>query len=547
MQALRDLRISSKFIYAFGSVCLLCALLGASSLIGFFEVRNAVHDIVDNSMPSMQVLGDIRYSVSTIRRTDSLLLLCNSDGCIKRLTPKRLACIAAYNASMEKYAPLVSYPGEQELFQSIRQNAAAYLMLSDQARVLATSGKVDDASRVLLYGDAVKLYNAAVDAVEADVALNNKMGAEEGARTILLIQRLLMASAILLGITLFLCAAIGKILTCLIVPPLLSAVEALRKLADKDLTAHVEITGQDEIGQLSAAVNTSVDSMRNVLRGLRQGADSLSGAAEEARMRSDRTNGNTQAQTGKTNLIATASQEMSATVAEISHNAELAATVSHESAETASAGGVAIGTAADTMERIATSTNAAAEMMDSLAQRSVEIGKVVDVIQEISEQTNLLALNAAIEAARAGEHGRGFAVVAGEVRRLAERTKDATGEIGATIRNIQQETHQTSAVMSQSRAAVETGINELAHARQSLETIIASSKEVECQIQLIATAATEQAAASGEISESTSQIAHLAADNAHATEETAEACKGLSRLANELDGTIRQFHFDGAE
>jgi methyl-accepting chemotaxis protein len=129
--------------------------------------------------------------------------------------------------------------------------------------------------------------------------------------------------------------------------------------------------------------------------------------------------------------------------------------------------------------------------MTSLAHRSEEIGKVVSVIQEISEQTNLLALNAAIEAARAGEHGRGFAVVAGEVRRLAERTKGATEEIAGTIRSIQDETRETLQVMQESRTAVETGMEETAHARKSLEAIIESSKQVEHQIQMIATAATE--------------------------------------------------------
>jgi methyl-accepting chemotaxis protein len=185
--------------------------------------------------------------------------------------------------------------------------------------------------------------------------------------------------------------------------------------------------------------------------------------------------------------------------------------------------------------------------MTSLAHRSEEIGKVVNVIQEISEQTNLLALNAAIEAARAGEHGRGFAVVAGEVRRLAERTKGATEEIAGTIRSIQEETRETLQVMEDSRNAVETGMEETARARKSLEEIIQSSRQVEHQIHLIATEATEQTSASSEISESAGHISQLATENAQGAEEAVEALKNLASLAGDLDGMIRQFHLEETE
>jgi methyl-accepting chemotaxis protein len=196
------------------------------------------------------------------------------------------------------------------------------------------------------------------------------------------------------------------------------------------------------------------------------------------------------------------------------------------------------------MERISAATTSVSQKMSSLAARSEEIGKVVNVIQEISQQTNLLALNAAIEAARAGEHGRGFAVVAGEVRRLAERTKIATEEIAATIRNIQEQTRETLDLMEQSRSAVETGLDETSRARKSLEAIIDSSKQVEHQIQLIATAATEQTSASGEISESATQISQLAIENSLGAEETVLALKNLAGLAGELDGMIRQFRLE---
>jgi methyl-accepting chemotaxis protein len=318
----------------------------------------------------------------------------------------------------------------------------------------------------------------------------------------------------------------------------------LERVADRDLTVAVKSQGTDEIGRMSTALNTSVDAMRKVLRTVSQGAENLSAAAAEMSSRSTEANGNAQSQSGKTNQIAAAAQEMTATIGEISQNAETAASASRKSAETATEGGTIMQAAAKTMERISNATSSVAGKMTDLARRSEEIGKVVTVIQDISEQTNLLALNAAIEAARAGEHGRGFAVVAGEVRRLAERTRSATEEIAVTIQGIQSETRETLELMAESHDAVDSGIGETGRARLSLETIIGSAKDVEHMIHMIATAATEQTSASGEISESASHISQLATENSHAAEETAEGCKQLSTLANQLDSEIRKFRLD---
>ena len=544
MLAFRNLPVARKFVLAFGLVCSLCILLGAYTFVTFRSIAQKNVDVSEQRFPAMIQLSDLRGTINIVRREDLDLLLCQTPSCTEAHTAARQKALTDYQAALKAYEPLLHQPAEREIYQKFTSDFSQYRQTSDHALELLTAGKIDGALDALMSDSTVASINSTLDTLNDDLQANAREGmksAQDASHSST--QATWINITITLGIVL-LCALTGITLTRLIAPPLQAATAALEKVAAKDLTVTVDATGTDETGRLCAALNTSVAAMRSVLSTVAKGAENLSAAAAQMSARSVEANGNAQSQSGKTNQIAAAAQEMTATIGEISNNAETASSASRKSAEMANEGGSVMQAAAATMERISTTTSSVAGKMTELAARSEEIGKVVSVIQEISEQTNLLALNAAIEAARAGEHGRGFAVVAGEVRRLAERTRSATEEIAGTIRNIQDETRQTLDLMAQSHEAVKSGISETSRAQHSLGAIIESAREVEHMIHMIATAATEQTSASGEISESATHISQLAMENSHAAEETADGCKQLSALANDLDGIIRQFQID---
>ena len=544
MSVLRNIPIARKFTLAFGLVCALCIGLNTYSFVTLRMIAAKSQHISENSLPSVIALTDLRGAVTMVRRTDQTLLLCQTTDCKEKYTARRQKAMGDYEKAVKAYEPLISYPVERELYQKFSVGFANYREISDRGVAFLAAGKSGDAMDALGSETTANVFADLVDAVSADLTLNACAASNDARENTADCNRATWINVGASPFIVWLCALVGMILNGVITPPITAASNALQQLAAKDLTAHIVVIGTDEIGQMGNALNASVESIREVVQSVAQSSQTLSAATTEISARSVQSAGNANTQSSKTNQIAAAAQEMTATIGEISDNAENASSSSRASAETAQQGGVVMQAAAATMEKIAAATGTVSEKMTSLAQRSEEIGKVVNVIQEISEQTNLLALNAAIEAARAGEHGRGFAVVAGEVRRLAERTKGATEEIAGTIRSIQEEARATLGVMESSRTAVETGMGETARARQSLEAIIESSKQVEHQIQLIATAATEQTAASDEISESAGHISQLATENSHGAEEAVEALKNLAFLANDLDGLINQFQLE---
>jgi methyl-accepting chemotaxis protein len=303
----------------------------------------------------------------------------------------------------------------------------------------------------------------------------------------------------------------------------------------------VEVTSQDEIGKASLALNTMKNNLREVIQSIAETAGHVASASEELSSSATLQAQGAENQTSQTSQVATSMQEMSSAVVQVSENSNRAADASRQAAETARHGGSIVEETLNKMHVISDSVSSTAKKIEELGKSSDQIGRIAAVIDDIADQTNLLALNAAIEAARAGEQGRGFAVVADEVRKLAERTTTATGEIAQMIKTIQEETKAAVIAMEQGTKEVKEGVQRTGEAGDALKQIIQMSEHVGEMITQIAAAATQQSTASEEVNSNMDQIAKLAKEASDGSQQSAKACQDLSNLALHLQEMVSKF------
>jgi methyl-accepting chemotaxis protein len=312
-----------------------------------------------------------------------------------------------------------------------------------------------------------------------------------------------------------------------------------QSIADNDLTVEVEPKSEQDV--LGNSFKTMVNNLTDMIGQLGQNATELVSAANEIASTSEQMSRGASDQTQQVNQISTAVEEMTATIVESSRNAGDASEGSKGAAETAEQGGIIVNDTIQGMERIASVVRVSAEAIGKLAQSADQIGEIVGVIDDIADQTNLLALNAAIEAARAGEQGRGFAVVADEVRKLAERTGKATGEITEMIKGIQTETSEAVESMESGTAEVDKGRELADKAGNSLTEIVNMSQRVMDMIQQIATASEQQSTAAEQISKNIENVASVTKESATGAEQAATAAEELNRQAEGLQSMVSRF------
>ena len=535
-----NLSIRTRLLAGFGIVMFLSALLAVIALFSIRTINGDIDRIVNDRWPKTVQANNIIDNINVVARALRNAIILEDDQLVQQELDRIPEAIRIVTDNIDKLEKTVSSDKGKQLLNDLKEKKVVYRDDLTKAMQLIKEGKKKEAGLYLVHtlrktqsayfattAELIKYQSQLMDESGKDAASNAKQAQK------LIIVLILLAMVFAVGVSLFVVRSISGALS--------EGVDVANRLATGDLTASVTIRSTDEIGTLMTAMDNMVKSLRLLIGKIKYAADNMASGSEQLSTSAEEISRGMNEQTSRSTQIATAAEQMSQTVVDVAKNTSNIAQISTQAFDHAKDGEGVVKRSVDEVQAIASTVAESSQVMKRLGESSGQIGDIVGVINDIADQTNLLALNAAIEAARAGEQGRGFAVVADEVRKLAERTTQATSQINSMISSIQSEVAHAGVAMNNATLRVESGVEFSRKTGDSLRNIVSSVNTLQSMVQQIASATEEMSSVSETISSDIHGIAAGSKEISAGSGQIAQASSDLARLATELQSVVRQF------
>ncbi|WP_050469618.1 methyl-accepting chemotaxis protein [Herbaspirillum chlorophenolicum] len=510
-----NMKIGARLAIGFGVVIALLIAIAALGNTQLARLTDGINLIVKDRYPKTVMANTIQIQVNKIALDIRDILLTADAERIKALAADAATADKKMNEGLMKMREVARTDEDKRYIEATIAARDAYIPARDKLMALAQAGQVDEAKvflpqqfmpvqvKYFIALDAMFDYQGGLMDAAGDAAAQDS----GSARTII---------NSLAVVALLLAAAVALLVSRSITRPLINAVAVARRVADGDLSTHVEVKSKDETGELMAALKLMNENLCSIVSRVRSGTDTINHASGEIASGNMDLSSRTEQQAGSLEETASAMEELTSTVKQNADNARQANQLAVSASGVAVEGGTVVNQVVDTMA--------------SINESSRKIVDIIGVIDGIAFQTNILALNAAVEAARAGEQGRGFAVVASEVRSLAQRSATAAKEIKALI--------------DDSVTKVDTGSKLVAQAGSTMTEVVSSVKRVTDIVAEISSASQEQSTGIEEINRAITLMDESTQQNAALVEEAAAAAQAMQEQAAQLMEAVSVFKLD---